>query len=153
MDSDPFKFWSDFFSNATRDQRRIADAWGAVSKGISTLQDLTLFWQKMMGMEKGRSGGPDSLKMFSYFFPFTMGGFSSGLGMVPVHEHLSLVRKYEEMKERVAAHEETIQHLRLLLESRGCERKEPQTGFQDLMKSQADAFFAFLRGMQSFPYK
>lgn len=153
MDFDPFTFWSDFFSNATRDQRRMADAWGMASKGFSTLQDMALFWQKIWGIEKSRSRGLDPLKMFSGLFPFPMTGFSPALGMVSIQEHLSLVRKYEEMKERVAAHEETIQHLRLLLKSKGCERKELQTGFQDLMKSQVDSFFALLRGMQLFPYK
>jgi len=153
LEFDPFTFWSDFFSNATRDQKRLADALGLASEGFSTLQDITRFWQKMWGIEKVRSGGPDPLKMFSGFFPFPMMGFSSAMGMVPLHEHLSLVGKYEEMKERVAAHEETIQHLKLLVNSKGCERKELQTGFQDLMKSQVDSFFTLIRSMQLFPYK
>lgn len=153
MKFDPFTFWGDFLSNATRDQRRMADAWELASRGFSTLQDMTRFWQELWGIEKVRSGGPDPLKMFSGLFPFPTIGFSSALGMVPLQEHLSMVEKYEEMKERVSAHEETIQHLKLLLNSKRCERKGKETDFPDLMKSQVESFFDLMRSMQLFPYK
>lgn len=109
---------------------QMRDALGVAEHGLSSLQELSLFWQKVWGMPN--------------FLSF---------GLVPLQEHLALIRRYEEAKERVAAHEETIKHLRLLLESKGCEPEEPQTGLQDVMRSQVNAFFAIMRSMQFFPYK
>lgn len=135
MDFDLFRFWSDSFSNAARAEKQMGDAFGLAREGFSSFRDFNLFWQKMM------------------YFPPPLAGLFSAFGLVPMQEHLSLVRRYEEVKERVAAHEETIKHLRLLLNSKGCEREGLQTGIQDLVKIQMDAFFALMRGMQLLPYK
>ena len=152
MGFDPFTYWNDFFSNAIRDQRRMADAWGVAFRGLAAFRDMTLFWQKMWGTEKGH-WGVDPSKMSPGFFPFPTQGLSYALGMVPMHEYLSLVRRYEEMKERVAEKEETIRNLKLLLKSDGGERKGRPTGIEELMKKQVDAFFSLMRGMPLPPYK
>lgn len=152
MGFDPFTYWSDFFSNAMHDQRRMADAWGVAFRGFTAFRDMTLSWQKIWGLDKGRRGVLDPSKM-SLSFPFPIQGVSYALGMVPMHEYLSLVRRYEEMKEKVAEQEETIRNLKLLLKSDGGERKARPTGIEELMKKQADAFFSLLRGMPLPPYK
>ena len=63
------------------------------------------------------------------------------MGMVPKNEHLELVKKYEELKEKVADQEETISHLRMLLEQRKAESQDELVqGFQDLIDKQSKQF-------------
>ena len=59
--------------------------------------------------------------------------------MVPKDEHLALVKKYEELKEKVAAQEETINNLRMLLEEKKAETQgELVKGFQELLEKQSE---------------
>jgi hypothetical protein len=52
-----------------------------------------------------------------------------------------LIKKYEELKVKVAAQEETINNLRLLLEGKKAEsQKELVQGFQNLIEKQSKQF-------------
>ncbi len=62
------------------------------------------------------------------------------MGVVPKDEHLTLIKKYEALKEKVAAQEETIKHLRMLLEEKGTGQGDMIRGFQDLVKKQTEQF-------------
>ena len=63
------------------------------------------------------------------------------LGVVPREEHLALVRKYEELKDKVASQEETIRHLRMLLSQNNQEGYQDMAGqFEGLVKKQSDQF-------------
>lgn len=46
-------------------------------------------------------------------------GYLSLIGGVPMEEHMELVEKYEELKEKSAEQEESIEHLRALLSREG----------------------------------
>ncbi len=64
-----------------------------------------------------------------------------GAGGLPKEELQAMIKKYEELKEKVAAQEETINHLRLLLEEKKTEsQKELVQGFQDLIEKQSKEF-------------
>lgn len=152
MGFDPFTLWGELCSSAVRDQRRMMDGWGAALRGFTAFRDMALLWQEMWGVEKGRWGVLDPSKARPGFFPLP-DALSYIFGMVPTHEHLSLVRRYEEMKEKVAENEETIRNLKLLLKSSGGERKGRPAGIEELMKRQVDAFFSVWRGMPLTPYR
>jgi hypothetical protein len=63
------------------------------------------------------------------------------MGMVPKEKHMALIKKCEELKEKVSAQEETINHLRQLLEEKKTEsQKELVQGFQDLIEKQSKEF-------------
>jgi hypothetical protein len=63
------------------------------------------------------------------------------MGVVPKDEHLALVKKYEELKEKVTAQEETIEHLRMLLEAKKVETQgELVQGFQEIIEKQSEQF-------------
>jgi NCAIR mutase (PurE)-related protein len=63
------------------------------------------------------------------------------MGVVPKDEHLALVKKYEELKEKVAAQEETINNLRMLLEEKKVETQgELVQGFQEIIEKQSQQF-------------
>ena len=61
--------------------------------------------------------------------------------MVPKDKHQALIKKYEELKEKVADQEKTINHLRFLLEEKKTESQEELVeGFQDLIEKQSKEF-------------
>jgi hypothetical protein len=61
--------------------------------------------------------------------------------MVSKDEHLTLIKKCEELKEKVADQEETINHLRMLLEKSKAESQDELVqGFHDLIEKQSDQF-------------
>jgi hypothetical protein len=63
------------------------------------------------------------------------------MGVVPKDKHLTLVKKYEELKEKVAAQEETINNLRMLLEEKKAETQgELVQGFQEIIEKQSEQF-------------
>ena len=63
------------------------------------------------------------------------------MGVVPKDEHLALVKKYEELKEKVVAQEETINNLRMLLEAKKVETQgELVQGFQEIIEKQSQQF-------------
>jgi NCAIR mutase (PurE)-related protein len=63
------------------------------------------------------------------------------MGVVSKDEHLALVRKYEELKEKLGAQEETIKHLRMLLEEKKVDTQgELVQGFQEIIEKQSEQF-------------
>jgi hypothetical protein len=63
------------------------------------------------------------------------------LGFVAKNEHVELVGKYEELKEKFDSQEETIRHLRLLLsESKLKDQGELAKQFDDLIRTQNNQF-------------
>ncbi|MEM5788970.1 MAG: hypothetical protein AAGU11_16780, partial [Syntrophobacteraceae bacterium] len=63
------------------------------------------------------------------------------IGFVPREDHLSLVKRYESLKEKVASQQETIEHLRLLIsEEKRAEHQEMTGKVQGLVQQQAEQF-------------
>ena len=63
------------------------------------------------------------------------------VGVVSKGEHLALVKKYEELKEKVVVQEETIKHLRMLLEEKKVETQgELVQEFQEIIEKQSEQF-------------
>ena len=63
------------------------------------------------------------------------------MGVVPKEEHLTLVKKYEELKEKFAFQEDTIKNLRMLLDEKKAEPQgEVAKGFQEIMEKQTEQF-------------
>jgi len=73
------------------------------------------------------------------------------MGMVSKDEHQPLVKKYGELKEKVAGQEKTINNLRLLLEGKRAESQgELVKGFQDLIDKQSRQFQETMETFGSF---
>ena len=69
------------------------------------------------------------------------------LGMVPREEYAALARQYEELKEKVAEQEETIQQLRMLADEKGVGLAATTLEFQRLIKKQGEQFQKFIKGL------
>ena len=102
-------------------------------------------------MEKDTPAYMESWEKASENFLESFKDYLELMGMVPKDEHLALVKKYEELKEKVAGQEETIKSLRLLLEEKRAESQgELVKGFQDLIDNQSKQFQETMETFGSF---
>ena len=104
-----------------------------------------LYRNKVYGLNEVEKESPDILKMWAGAqenFTKSFKDYLAVLGVVPRDEHLALVKKYEELKEKVASQEETIRHLRMLLSQAKIEEEHEELAnqFEELAKKQGEQF-------------
>lgn len=144
MDKNSMEFWGNYLLSAARGQQNLEDMAKWFQQGFHGFENLTEMFGKAYGLNQEKEGSPDYLgawmkaqedfrKSFSEFF--------SLVGFVSPNEHLELVKKYEELKEKAASQEETIKHLRMLLtEATNKEYREASKQFDDLVQKQSEQF-------------
>lgn len=111
--------WGNFFTNAAKEQRfpEIAD-WARV---FSRFMDWAALVPKSCALESLTPPGIQFMKEWNTFGKELNKSFLAavfefwGIKADP-ERYLELVKKYEELKEKIASQEETIKHLRLLLD-------------------------------------
>lgn len=144
MDKHFLEFWGNFLINAAKEQKRMEDLSKWMQQGFKGFDDLTEMFRKFYGLEHMEKDTPaymESWEKASENFLESFKDYLELMGMVPKDEHLALVKKYEELKEKVAGQEETIKSLRLLLEEKRAESQgELVKGFQDLIDKQSKQF-------------
>jgi predicted nuclease with TOPRIM domain len=144
MDRQFLEFWGNFMLNAAKSQKQLEDLTAWMKGGLKGFEELSSLFQKVYGVEKVEKESPDGLKTWAKAQEsFTQGyrEYLALLGVVPHQEHLELVRKYEELKAKVASQEETISHLRMLLSQNNQEGYQNMAGqFEELAKKQGEQF-------------
>jgi hypothetical protein len=144
MDRNFLEFWGNLFINAAKQQKQLEDLAKWMQQGFKGFDDLTAMFNKFYGLESLKKDTPaykESWEAASENFLNSFKNYLDLMGMVPKNEHLELVKKYEELKEKVADQEETISHLRMLLEQRKAESQDELVqGFQDLIDKQSKQF-------------
>ena len=144
MDRQFLEFWGNFMLNAAKSQKQLEDLTTWMKGGLTGFEELSSLFQKVYGLGKVEQESPDGVKTWAAAqenFTKSFREYLALLGVVPRDEHLALVRKYEELKEKVASQEETIKHLRMLLSQNNQEEYQDMAGqFEDLVKKQGDQF-------------
>lgn len=150
MDKHFLEFWGNFMLNAARSQKQLEELTEWVHKGFTGFEELTSLFRKIYGLEGTSAGSADSVsawKKAQEDFTKSMKDYMNLLGVVPLEEHIALVRKYEDLKEKVASQEETIRHLKMLLsESQGAHTAQVTQHFDELIKKQSDQFQNLMDG-------
>ena len=111
MDRQFLEFWGNFMLNAAKSQKQLEDLTAWMKGGLKGFEELSSLFQKIYGLGKVEQESPDGLKTWAAAqenFTQSYREYLTLLGVVPREEHLALVRKYEELKEKVASQEETI---------------------------------------------
>ena len=144
MDKHFLEFWGNFLINAAKGQKQLDDMSKWMQQGFKGFDEFTDMFRKFYGlehMEKDTSSYMETWKKASENFQKSYKDYLRMMGVVPKDEHLELVRKYEELKEKVATHEETIKHLRMLLEEKRVETQgEFIQKFQSIIENQSEQF-------------
>jgi len=144
VDKHFLEFWGNFLINAAKEQKRMEDLSKWMQQGFKGFDELTAMFNKFYGLESLKKDTPaynESWETASENFLNSFKDYLDLMGMVTKSEHLKLVKKCEELKEKVADQEETINHLRMLLEKRKAESQDELVqGFHDLIEKQSDQF-------------
>jgi hypothetical protein len=143
MDKNFMEFWGNFLINAAKSQKQFEDMTQWMGQNLSGFDELTAMFKKFYGLDGLKEDSPDYVNIWQTAAEEFQNSFQEYLGlmgMVPKNEHLNLVKKYEELKRKVADQEETIEHLRMLLKDSDLDQSETIKGLTDLTAKQADQF-------------
>jgi phage tail tape-measure protein len=150
------EFWGNLLINASKGQKQIEDLTQWINQGLKGSEDLNAMFQRFYMRNGPAEESPDYLRAWQNAardFQETFKDYLNLMGVVPMGEHLKLVKKYEDLKKRAADQDETIAHLRMLLDAKGIDHGEALMGFQDLIKKQTDQFQDLVKGFGQFPGK
>jgi hypothetical protein len=155
MDTKFLEFWGNLLINAAQNQKQ-ADSffrWTstgkpsfsefASGKNIPGFPEMTEMFQKLYGLDKLTSFGEERQKMTQQAFAEfqkSLKEYLTLMGIVSKDEHLALVEKYEELKSRCAEQEETIKHLKMLLNARGTAQTDMTKQFETMVTNQGKLF-------------
>jgi tetratricopeptide (TPR) repeat protein len=144
------EFWGNFLINAAKGQKQMEDMAKWMTQGLKGFEDLTAMFRKFYELDRIPESAPDYVKTWEKAakdFQKSFEHYLKLLGVVPRHEHLELVKKYEALKEEVAEQEETIKHLRMLVVAKGADLGKIVKGYQDLVEKQTDQFQRLMEGL------
>jgi len=151
MDRQFLEFWGNFMLNAAKSQKQVEDLTAWLKGGLKGFEELSSLFQEVYGMgDRGQEDpeGGGAWAAAQENFTKSYREYLALLGVVPREEYLALVRKYEELKAKVASQEETIQHLRQLLSQGNPEGYQEVAGqIEALVQKQGEQF---QRLMESF---
>jgi hypothetical protein len=154
MERNFLEFWGNLLINAAKQQKQMEDLAQWMQQGFKGFDEWTAMFNKFYGLEHLKKDTPaymESWEAASERFFNSFKNYLDLMGMVPKNEHLALVKKYEELKEKVADQEETIHHLRMLLEKRRAESQDEMVqGFQALIDKQSKQFQQTMETFGSF---
>lgn len=154
MDRHFLEFWGNFLINTAKEQKRMEDLSKWLQQGFKGFDDLTEMFKKFYGLEHMEKDTPaymESWENASESFLNSYKNYLNLMGMVSKDEHLTLIKKYENLKEKVADLEETNNHLRMLLDQRKAESQEELVqGFHDLIDKQSKQFQETMETFGSF---
>jgi phage tail tape-measure protein len=144
VDKHFLEFWGNFLINAAKGQKQLQDMSKWMQQGFEGFDELTAMFKKFYGLEQMEKDTPsymETWKKASENFQKSFKNYLDLVGVVSKDEHLSLVKKYEELKEKVVSQEETIKHLRMLLEDKRAETQgEFVKGFREIIEKQSEQF-------------
>jgi hypothetical protein len=153
MDRNFLELWGNLLIQAAKGQKQIEDLTEMAKQGSKGFGDQNAIFRKFYGLKEPNEKDPDDSKAWEKAvndFQKSLNQYQKLLGVVSKAEHLQLVEKYENLKKKAADQEETIQHLRLLLNDKGILPGDAAKGFQDLIKKQSDQFQDLLKGFGKF---
>jgi hypothetical protein len=150
------ELWGNLLINAAKGQKQIEELTQWISQGLKGSEGLSAKFRKYYGLNGLDQEGTDDPKAWQnavHDFQRSFKDYLNLMGVVSKDEHLTLVRKYEDLKKKAADQEETIKHLRMLLDAKGIDQGEALKGFQDLISKQTDQFQDLMKGFGQFPGK
>jgi hypothetical protein len=144
------EFWGKALLEAAKSQKQLEDLAQWCQRGFLGFQDYTQLFKAAYGLNEVAKDTPDFFAMWKKAeedFRESFKEYLNLLGMVPREEYAALARQYEELKEKAAEQEETIQQLRMLADEKGVGLAATTMEFQRLIKKQGEQFQKFIKGL------
>jgi DnaJ-domain-containing protein 1 len=151
------EFWGNFLLNTAKSQQQLENVAKWMKSGFSGFEEFSALFQKVYGLENVDIESPDYSKVWAGAqedFIKSFKDYLALLGVVPLDEHLALVKKYEALKEKADSQEETIKHLRMLFtEGKKEEFEDVSSRFEELAKKQGEQFQKLMESFTQSPKK
>ena len=149
MDDKFLEFLGNFYLNAAKSRKHYNDLMKFTREGFSGFDELKAMFCKFYGLDQPEKDedSSDHLKAWNKAaekFQESMKEYMKLMGMVPREDYVKLVKKYEELKKRVADQEETIRHLQMLLGEKNADQGETVRVFENLMEKQSKQFMEMM---------
>lgn len=144
MDRQFLEFMGNFMLSVAKGQKHLEDMVKWMGCGLTGPEDISALFGKFYGLEEPRRDRFDYQKTWTAAMELFSASFREYLAMfgaVPREDHLVLVKRIEELEERIASQDETIRHLKMRLADANREECGDMAGhFQDLVQKQAEQF-------------
>ena len=150
MDKRFLEFWGNLFINVAKGQKQLSDIKKWINQGFSGFENLQAMFRNYYGLDEERPDYFTKWNKAEADFQKSLKEYLSLLGVVPKEEHVALVNRYEELKERYAAQEETIGHLRMLMEEKGVDQAKVISGFEKMIADQGEQFRELMKTFSDF---
>ncbi len=147
MDDKNLEFMGNFFLNAAKCRKQMEDFLKLSRQGFKGFEEMSDMFKKFYGLENLEKSAPDyskALQSAAEQFQNSLRQYLKLLGVVPKEDYISLIKKYEELKQRTADQEETIRHLQMLLGEKSADQGETVKVFQDLIEKQSEQFMEMM---------
>jgi len=156
MDEKFLELWGNLLLSAARGKKQTNDIFRWMQTGFPNLNDtstnkpgfpdfkeLSEMFHRLYGLDQVSNRSAEYKEMSGkalHDFQKSFTDYLASMGIVSKNEHLTLIEKYEKLKAKCADQEETIRHLKMLLDSKGMNQPEISSQFQDLVKNQGELF-------------
>jgi hypothetical protein len=150
MDDKFLEFWGNFLISAAKSKRQVSDLSNFMQKSMTDfssfftgLDDLSATFRKLYGLDQLPEYSADyntMAKKAMEDFQTSFKEYMGSMGIVSRQEYLELIGKYEKLKEKCADQEETIRHLKMLLNEKNQNQGDVVRSFQDMVKDQTELF-------------
>jgi hypothetical protein len=139
VDKHFLEFWGNVLINAAKEQKRMEDLSKWMQQGFKGFDDFTEMFKKFYGLEHMEKDTPASMDIWEKASENFLNSFKDYLnlmGMVSKEEHLTLIKKYEKLKEKAAAQEELVQGFHDLIEKQSNQFQKTMETFGSLFKKE-----------------
>jgi hypothetical protein len=150
MDRQFLEFLGSFFLNAAKGQKQLEDMTRWIGGGFSGFEELTRMFRKFYGMNGLPLASPDYTEAWekaSENFKKSYHEWLNLMNVIPKSEYQILQKKCEALKDKIAAQDETIRHLRDLLSDKGLPYADAVEGFTRMMEKQGHQFQELMNSM------
>jgi len=168
MDNNFLELFGNILIGASKGKKQVDEMLKWVQKSVTasatSIYELPMMFKKFYGLDQISERSVEYKQMAEKAvqdFQLSLKEYVTVLGMIPKDEqmvsrdeYLSLIRKYEKLKEKCSDQEETIKHLRMLVEMDTDD--EPQdliSGIQDIVKGQTELFQKVVKGFTGYLVK
>jgi hypothetical protein len=169
MDNNFLELFGNILIGASKGKKQVDEMLRWVQKSVTasatSIYELPMMFKKFYGLDQLSERSVEYKQMAEKAvqdFQLSLKEYVTVLGMIPKDEqmvsrdeYLTLIRKYEKLKEKCSDQEETIKHLRMLVEmdSDSNDSQDLITGIQDIVKGQTELFQKVVKGFTGYLVK
>jgi len=147
MDKNFLEFWGNMMLNAAKGQKQMDEMSKWMEKGMSSMKEMNEMFFKFYGIQPSKSETKDQASGFEAIQKNAFSKFTSSFedylqffDAVPKKKYMELVKKYEDLKQQLKDQEESIQHLRMMMEETDDGKNDVVKKFNKVISMQASQF-------------